>query len=102
MAAMKTIGAVSKETGIHPSSLRRYEERGFVSPQRLQVGGASVRIYSASDVELLKEVEGLVEAGYTVRAAFAEKLAEAEDPGTRRAPESHGRRNTEKGGDTNA
>ena len=102
MAAMKTIGAVSKETGIHPSSLRRYEERGFVTPQRLRVGGALVRVYSASDVELLKEVKGLVEAGYTVRAAFSEKQAEAVNPGTRRAPEPNGRGNTKKGGDRNA
>lgn len=97
---LRTIGAVSRETGVHPSSLRRYEERGFVSPQRVRVGGRQFRVYSADDVELLREVKGLVDDGYTVRAAFAAKLAEYVGLSNRPAPNEHDSLRA-KGGDIN-
>jgi DNA-binding transcriptional MerR regulator len=60
----------SKETGIHPSSLRRWEAFGFMAPGRISFGETWVRVYSDEDVELLKRVKQLMDEGCRVRAAF--------------------------------
>ncbi len=64
------INEVSKETGIHPSSLRRWESLGFIAPGRISFGETWVRVYSDQEVELLKRVKTLIDEGYKVRAAF--------------------------------
>jgi DNA-binding transcriptional MerR regulator len=69
------INDVSKETGIHPSSLRRWEYLGFIAPGRISFGETWVRVYSDDEVELLKHVKELMDEGYKLRRAF-EKAAE--------------------------
>jgi hypothetical protein len=64
------INEVSKETGIHASSLRRWESLGFIAPGRISFGETWVRVYSDVDVALLKRVKGLMDEGYKLRAAF--------------------------------
>jgi len=64
------INEVSKETGIHPSSLRRWEALGFIAPGRISFGETWVRVYSDEDVELLKRAKRLMDEGYKLRAAF--------------------------------
>ena len=64
------INEVSKETGIHPSSLRRWESLGFIAPGRISFGETWVRVYSDEDVDLLKRVKRLMDEGYKLRAAF--------------------------------
>jgi len=64
------INEVAKETGIHPSSLRRWESLGLIAPGRISFGETWVRVYSDEDVELLKRVKGLMDEGYKLRAAF--------------------------------
>jgi DNA-binding transcriptional MerR regulator len=64
------INEVSKETGIHPSSLRRWETLGFIAPGRISFGETWVRVYSDEDVEVLKRVKKLMDEGYKLRAAF--------------------------------
>jgi DNA-binding transcriptional MerR regulator len=64
------IGAVSEETGLSKSSLRRYESLGFISPGRIDFGDTWVRVYSREQAALLKEVKRLIDRGYRARAAF--------------------------------
>jgi len=45
------ISAVSRETGIHESSLRRWEEMGLISPSRIDVGKTSVWVYTEEEVD---------------------------------------------------
>ncbi len=71
------INEVSKETGIHPSSLRRWEALGFIAPGRISFGETWVRVYSDQDVELLKQVKKLMDEGYKLRAAF-ERVSEVD------------------------
>ncbi|MGO9119703.1 MAG: MerR family transcriptional regulator [Desulfomonilaceae bacterium] len=73
------INEVSRETGIHPSSLRRWESLGFIAPGRISFGETWVRVYSEEEMELLKRVKRLIDEGFRLRAAF-EKAAE-EFPG---------------------
>lgn len=70
------INAVSRETGIHPSSLRRWEAQGLITPGRVDFGSTWVRIYTDAEVELLRRVKALMDEGYRVRAAF-EKAEQA-------------------------
>ena len=67
---LMTIGAVSHITGIHVSSLRRWERLGLIEPKRLLVGSSSHRIYSPKDVELLERVKEHLDDGYGLRRAF--------------------------------
>ena len=64
------INSVSKEIGIHPSSLRRWEAMGLIAPGRVDFGETWVRIYSEEDIALLKRVKQLMDEGYRLRAAF--------------------------------
>ena len=60
-AAGYRIAAVSKLTGISPHVLRIWERRyGVVAPARSQGGG---RMYSLKDVEVLRALKQLVDAG---------------------------------------
>ncbi|MGO9571641.1 MAG: MerR family transcriptional regulator [Desulfomonilaceae bacterium] len=64
------INEVSKATGIHPSSLRRWESIGLIAPGRISFGDTWVRVYLDEDVELLKQVKRLMEDGYKLQWAF--------------------------------
>ena len=72
-----TIGAVSRITGIHVSSLRRWEGLGLIQPKRLLVGNSSQRIYTPNDVGLLERVKENLDDGYGLRRAF--ELARADE-----------------------
>ena len=72
------INEVSKETGIHPSSLRRWEGLGFIAPGRISFVETWVRVYSDEDVEMLKRVKRLMEDGYRLRAAFDKATEESQ------------------------
>jgi DNA-binding transcriptional MerR regulator len=72
------INEVAKETGIHPSSLRRWESLGFIAPDRISFGETWVRVYSEEEMELLKHVKELMDDGYKLRRAF-EKAGEANE-----------------------
>jgi DNA-binding transcriptional MerR regulator len=67
---LMTIGAVSHITGIHVSSLRRWERLGLIKPKRLLVGSSSQRIYTRKEVGLLQRVKEHLDDGYGLRRAF--------------------------------
>jgi DNA-binding transcriptional MerR regulator len=71
---LEGIGAVSAETGLSKSSLRRYESLGLISPGRIDFGDTWVRGYTREQVAVLKEVKRLIDHGYRSRVAF--ELAE--------------------------
>ncbi len=78
--SVKTIGDVTKETGVHPATLRRWETLNLIKPERMSIGGRSVRVYSLTQVNLLKRVKELLDEGFNLQAAFkrAGTLREAE------------------------
>lgn len=67
---LNSINEISKETGIHPSSLRRWESLGLIAPGRIVFGETWVRVYSDQELALLKRVKELIDEGYRVRPAF--------------------------------
>ena len=57
------ISVAAELAGMHPQTLRQYDRLGLVSPQR--VNGRN-RLYSARDVERLREVADLSAAGISL------------------------------------
>jgi MerR family transcriptional regulator, heat shock protein HspR len=59
-AAVYVISVAAQLTGLHPQTLRTYERMGLITPGRTGGGG---RRYSASDIDLLREIASLTSAG---------------------------------------
>ena len=57
-----TIRIVSQMTGAHPQTIRLYETKGLVAPQRSEGG---TRLYSQEDVDQVQEIVELSAAGVT-------------------------------------
>lgn len=74
-----TIGVVSKMYDIHPQTLRLYEKRGLLSPNRSQ---GNTRLYSQKDVETLEFILTLTNelhvnvAGVEIIVHLREKIRE--------------------------
>ncbi len=64
------VNEVSEATGIHPSSLRRWESMGLISADRIAFGQTWMRVYSDTDLELLKKVKQFMDEGYKLQWAF--------------------------------
>lgn len=54
------IGVAAELAGVHPQTLRAYEQKGLVIPQRTQGG---TRMYSQADIERLALISQLTEEG---------------------------------------
>lgn len=52
------ISVAARLLELHPQTLRKYEREGFVSPSRTT---GNLRLYSADDLERLRQVKYLVE-----------------------------------------
>jgi len=68
-AALLEIGAVARELGISPSTLRTWERRyRIVLPER---GAHGERLYSSDQVQILRRVLALTRTGLRARAAHS-------------------------------
>lgn len=54
------IGVAAELTGMHPQTLRVYESKGLVNPQR---SGGNTRLYSRADIERLELINQLTDEG---------------------------------------
>ena len=59
-AAVYIISVAAELAGIHPQTLRIYERRGLIAPYRTPGG---TRRYSESDLERLRAIQTLTQAG---------------------------------------
>jgi MerR family transcriptional regulator/heat shock protein HspR len=55
--AKYTISVVAELVGMHEQSLRMYERRGLIRPQR---SGGNIRLFSDEDVEQVQTIQRLV------------------------------------------
>jgi MerR family transcriptional regulator/heat shock protein HspR len=60
LKAVYVISVAAELAGMHPQTLRIYERRGLVAPARTQGGN---RRYSDEDIELLRRISELTDAG---------------------------------------
>lgn len=78
---MFTIGVVAELAGVHPQTLRSYEQKGLVTPKRT---GGNTRMYSQADIDrllLINELtdEGINLAGVMRILTLQSKLDETEE-----------------------
>lgn len=59
-APVYVISVAAELAGMHPQTLRQYDRLGLVSPAR---SGGRNRLYSARDIDRLREVQRLSESG---------------------------------------
>jgi MerR family transcriptional regulator/heat shock protein HspR len=59
-AGLFLIGIAAELAGMHPQTLRVYERRGLITPQRT---ARNTRVYSEADVALLRRIQELSEEG---------------------------------------
>ena len=74
------IGIAAELAGMHPQTLRVYERRGLITPQRT---ARNTRVYSEADVALLRRIQELSEEGLNLAGIervlrLEQRLARAE------------------------
>jgi MerR family transcriptional regulator, heat shock protein HspR len=74
MSAVYVISVAAELAGVHPQTLRIYERKGLLEPAR--TGGGSRR-YSDEDIQLLRRIQQLTEAGLNL--AGVKRVLELED-----------------------
>src|ERR671933_2222100 len=72
--ALYVISVAAELAGVHPQTLRIYERRGLVDPAR--TGGGSRR-YSDRDIERLRRIQDLTNAGLNLQGV--KRVMELED-----------------------
>ena len=85
------ISVAAELTGMHPQTLRVYESKGLVNPQR---SGGNTRLYSRADIERLELINQLTDEGINLagvvrtpargRAARVQDAEEDHRPGPAR------------------
>jgi MerR family transcriptional regulator/heat shock protein HspR len=73
--AVYVISVAAELAGVHPQTLRIYERKGLLDPAR--TGGGSRR-YSDRDIELLRRISELTDAGLNLAGVKAVMALEAE------------------------
>lgn len=63
--AVYVMSVAAELVGTHPQTLREYERRGFISPQRTQGGN---RRYSTSDIHKLLRIKKMRDEGMSLTA----------------------------------
>jgi MerR family transcriptional regulator/heat shock protein HspR len=71
--AVYIISVAAELAGVHPQTFRIYERKGLVQPQRTQ---GNTRRYSEDDIDRLRAIQSLTEAG--VNLAGAKRIIELE------------------------
>lgn len=74
--AVYVISVAAELAGMHPQTLRIYERRGLVSPARTQGGN---RRYSDADIDVLRRISELAEAGMNLEGIRRVMELEAEN-----------------------
>lgn len=72
--AVYIISVAAELAGVHPQTLRIYEQKGLVTPSRTS---GNSRRYSEEDIDRLRRVQGLTQQG--VNLAGAKLIIELED-----------------------
>jgi MerR family transcriptional regulator/heat shock protein HspR len=75
------ISVAAELAGVHPQTLRIYERRGLVHPQRTS---GNTRRYSDADIERLRAIQALTDEGISLAGvkrimAMREEIAELND-----------------------
>ena len=81
------ISVAAELTGMHPQTLRVYESKGLVNPQR---SGGNTRLYSHADIERLELINQLTDEGINLAGVvrILDMKERAEERGARKTKSS--------------
>ena len=68
------IGVAAELAGVHPQTLRAYEQKGLVTPQRTS---GNTRMYSQADIERLSLINELTGEGINLAGSSASSTCRA-------------------------
>ncbi|MFN2491130.1 MAG: heat shock protein transcriptional repressor HspR [Actinomycetota bacterium] len=79
--AIYVISVAAELAGVHPQTLRVYERKGLLSPQRT---AGNTRRYSERDIDRLRKIQQLTQEGVNLAGVMSimeleERLAQAQD-----------------------
>ena len=71
-----SIGTAAEATNTTVKMLRYWEERGYISPERVYSGSRGYRFYHPADLQKITRIKNLIDQGYTLQAAV--RMVDAE------------------------
>ena len=77
-----SIGKAAETTNTTVKMLRYWEEKGYISPERVYSGSRGFRWYCPEDLEKITRIKNCIDQGYTLHAAA--KMADAKKTKVRR------------------
>ena len=64
-----SIGTAAEATNTTVKMLRYWEEKGFITPERVYSGSRGFRWYYPEDLEKITIIKNYIDQGYTLQAA---------------------------------
>ena len=64
-----SIGTAAEATNTTVKMLRYWEERGYISPERVYSGSRGYRFYHPADLQKITRIKNCIDQGYTLQAA---------------------------------
>ncbi|MFC1818251.1 MerR family transcriptional regulator [Thermodesulfobacteriota bacterium] len=64
-----SIGTAAETTNTTVKMLRYWEEKGFITPERVYSGSRGYRFYHPEDLQKITRIKNYIDQGYTLRAA---------------------------------
>ena len=64
-----SIGTTAEATNTTVKMLRYWEEKGYITPERIYSGSRGYRYYSHDDVKKITRIKNYIDQGYTLQAA---------------------------------
>ena len=64
-----SIGTAAEISNTTVKMLRYWEEKGYITPERIYSGSRGYRYYSHDDVQKITKIKDYIDQGYTLQAA---------------------------------
>ena len=77
-----SIGTAAELTSTTVKMLRYWEEKGFITPERVYSGSRGYRFYHPEDLQKITRIKNYIDQGYTLHAAA--QMADAGKSNSRR------------------
>jgi DNA-binding transcriptional MerR regulator len=77
-----SIGTAAEISNTTVKMLRYWEEKGYISPERVYSGSRGYRFYSHDDVQKITRIKNYIDQGYTLHGAV--QMADEKQSNNRR------------------
>jgi DNA-binding transcriptional MerR regulator len=77
-----SIGTAAEASNTTVKMLRYWEEKGYITPERVYSGSRGYRFYSHDNVQKITKIKDYIDQGYTLQAAA--RMADEKQSNNRR------------------